>query len=87
MTNKKDLKKLLSEHIVKVTFNKKDGTERVMSCTLHKDYLPAVEQKENKKTKKENDNVLPVWDLDKQAFRSFRIESLKDYKILEPYEL
>ena len=38
--NRKWLLANLEESVVEVTFIKKDGTERVMNCTLQEDYLP-----------------------------------------------
>ena len=31
---------LLETEVVEIEFTKKDGTDRVMKCTLHEDYLP-----------------------------------------------
>lgn len=83
MTTKEDLIKLLKEKVVTVKFKKKDDTIRKMICTLAEEYLP--EQKENiegneKRTKKENPNTLPVWDLEKLAWRSFRVDSIVEYE-------
>ena len=87
-TNKQELKDLLKKKIVSVTFLKTDKTERKMLCTLKEDVLPVVESKEPKRTKKDNDNVLAVWDLEKEAFRSFRVDSVTDYQVVtEGYEL
>jgi hypothetical protein len=81
------LKDLLKRKTVKITFKKKDGTERVMNCTLHEEVVPVYEKK-TERVKKTNDDVLAVWDLDKDAFRSFKLDSLIDYQILEEgYEL
>ena len=87
-TTKQELKDLLKKKIVSVTFTKTDKTERKMICTLKEDVLPVVEAKEPKYAKKDNDNVLAVWDLEKQAFRSFRVDSVTDYHaVTEGYEL
>ena len=79
-TDKQSLKEILQSHIVDICFTKKDGTERKMTCTLKATLLPEVELKEDKSIKKDNEEVLAVWDLEKKAFRSFRIESLKSLK-------
>jgi hypothetical protein len=79
---KTDLKKLLVENILSVTFKKKDGTERVMKCTLMAEHLPVTEKHEDdeaKKDKKQSDTNIAVWDLDKNAWRSFRIDSIVSY--------
>jgi hypothetical protein len=61
---------------VKVTFTKKDGSERVMSCTLKSDLTEDYEKK-TEKTKQANPDVCPVYDLDVKAWRSFRFDSVK----------
>jgi hypothetical protein len=87
MITKSELKEQLQNNIMNVCFEKKDGTKRDMLCTLIKDYLPEREQKEVVRTKKENTDVLPVWDLDKKAFRSVRMNTLISHHVSEPYEL
>ena len=42
MTNQ-ELRDLLHQHEVQVTFTKADGEQRVMPCTLKQDLLPVVE--------------------------------------------
>lgn len=62
---------------VTVTFNKKDGTERVMNCTLNPEHLPKVEVKEGAESKrKKSEDVLAVYDLDAKGWRSFTIKSV-----------
>jgi len=73
--NRQELVSKLKTGEVSVTFTKKDGTERVMKCTLDEGVVPAVE---TKGTKKSNDEVLAVWDTEKNAWRSFRIDSIKN---------
>jgi len=88
ITTKKELKDLLKKKIINITFTKIDKTERKMICTLRDDILPVVGAQELKRIKKDNENVLAVWDLEKEAFRSFRLDSLTDYSIVrEGYEL
>jgi hypothetical protein len=71
------LKGILTVQPATITFTKKDGTERVMNCTLRGDMLPVVEIKEDKAPRKQNDSVLSVYDLDAQGWRSFTINSVK----------
>lgn len=88
MITKENLKNLLKQNVVSISFKKVDGTDRKMLCSLKEDILPAITSKEPSKKKPENENVLPVWDIEKNAFRSFRIDSLTDYSIVrEGYEL
>jgi len=76
------LKNLLRESTLTVCFNKKDGTVRTMQCTLNPDSLPVVDKQEGdevKKEKKQNDESIAVWDLEKNAWRSFRFDSVISY--------
>ena len=63
---------------VTVTFTKKDGTERVMRCTLQPELLPKVELKENSKPRKESTTSMRVFDLDKNEWRSFKLANVTE---------
>ncbi len=78
---KEELVESLNEGEVVVTFTKKDGTERVMRCTKSFDSIP--EEKRPKTTSDTidkpsptNTDLLMVWDLDKEGWRSFDYKSL-----------
>lgn len=71
------IKDMLHVGPVKVTFTKKDGTERIMNCTLQPEALPKVEVKEDKEPRKKNTDSIAVFDLDNQAWRSFIIKNVK----------
>lgn len=71
------LKGMLHVGPATVTFTKKDGTERVMKCTLEESQLPKVELKEDTKPRKESTTSMRVFDLEKQEWRSFTIKSIK----------
>lgn len=86
MKTKAELKNILNDDIVNVVFTKKDGTERSMKCTLRENLLPKQEIKEDtdpKKERKENPDVLAVYDLEAKGWRSFRIDSVKTINVLE----
>jgi hypothetical protein len=76
---KRWLKVLLKTDKVTVTFTKKDGSDRVMRCTTNPTYImfkdPAT--LEAKKERKANEDVIPVFDLEADAWRSFRWDSIK----------
>lgn len=80
MVTKDELKKLLKGTVVTVNFKKKDNSQRKMVCTLNEEYLPDIDEKEIKRTKSENNEAIAVWDLEKQAWRSFRIDSIINYE-------
>lgn len=66
---------LLEEQNVRVQFEKLDGSLRNMNCTL-KD-APVVEKK-TQAVRKPNEEVLVVFDVDLQEWRSFRLDSIKE---------
>ena len=83
MITKDELVNLLKEKVVTIKFKKKDDSIRRMVCTLSEDYLPEPEEVvegQEKKTKKENPNTIPVWDLEKLGWRSFRVDSIVEYE-------
>lgn len=70
------LKSHLKAGPVELTFEKKDGTMRVMNASLEESKLPSYEKK-TERTRSANDEVLSVVDLDKNEWRSFRFDSIK----------
>ena len=76
---REQLKSMLNEQSMVVTFEKADGTTRVMKCTTNPYIVPwpdnpieDVRVTPIEKTKDENHFV--VWDLEKEGWRSFRWE-------------
>ena len=67
---------VLKEGNVTLTFNKKDGTERVMLATLDEKVVPKYEKKADREKKKSLESM-SVFDVDKNEWRSFRLDSLK----------
>ena len=78
---KSDVKQLLQDKVCEVTFEKKDGSERVMKCTLKANMLPPMEVKEGASTRPENPDVLAVWDIEASGWRSFRMDSVKKVQV------
>lgn len=72
---------LLTE-IVTVKFTKTNGEERVMRCTLNPSFINDKYEKKTDRTKKQNEEVMSVWDFDKQEWRSFRIDSVKSFNLV-----
>jgi hypothetical protein len=84
MMNQQEIKNALHSNVCTVTFTKVNGEERVMQCTLKEDLLPAqidLEETIEKKTKTPNPDVLAVYDVAAEGWRSFRWDSLKDFKV------
>jgi hypothetical protein len=72
----------LHNGIVEITFDKVDGTRRVMQCTLDQNYIRVhseiKEQAEN--TRKPKEGVLVVFDTEKNDWRSMRVDSIISYR-------
>ena len=68
---------------VRITFTKKDGTEREMQCTLVQSRIPADKQPTTAKPVEEETNsqitgsAVRVFDEEKSEWRSFRWDSVK----------
>ena len=61
---------------VDVTFTKRDGSERTMKCTLQEQVV-VPHEKRTDRVKEVNPNTLPVWDMEANAWRSFRLDTIK----------
>jgi hypothetical protein len=70
---------MLRHNVVSVTFTKVSGEERVMKCTLQKEYIPnAPTQNGNLMVEsKASSNNVSVWDVEANGWRSFKIASIK----------
>lgn len=75
---KQEILDKLHEGVTTVVFTKVNGERREMRCTLNEDLLPPKQEDNNKQARKENPAVQSVWDVDKQAWRSFRWENVID---------
>lgn len=70
------IKGVLTVETPTITFTKKDGSERVMRCTLRADLLPQQEINEDKAPRKYSDKVMSVYDVDAGGWRSFTISAV-----------
>lgn len=70
-----ELRKLLKEDIVTVTFTKKNGDKRVMLCTLLPSYLPGGDSG-GSSTSVPSDTIVTVWDIEQNAWRSFKFDTI-----------
>ena len=78
---KDELKETLKKAVCFIKFEKVDGTERDMICTLMPKYLPEAKTTDllvETVNRKENEKVIAVWDLAKKGWRSFRIDSIME---------
>jgi hypothetical protein len=76
---KEVFRKWLISHLkygpVTIYFTKKDGTERKMDCTLKEENIVQYEKK-TERVKTLNEETCPVFDLEKNEWRSFRYDSI-----------
>jgi len=72
---KKMFQNALREADCEVTFEKMDGTIRVMRCTLRPEVLPELKGSNVKKP----DEILPVWDLENEGWRCFDIWTVQKF--------
>ena len=71
----------LKQGLLEVTFNKVNGDERVMTCTLQEGVIPAATKKDPlslKKIREVNPEVVSVWDTNATGWRSFRVANVTD---------
>jgi len=73
---------ILCNNICVVTFTKRDGSERIMRCTLKNELLPVSNAKTDSEviSRKINPDMISVWDLEKNAWRGFTIKQIKQIK-------
>lgn len=77
-----ELKELLhGDKDVCVTFTKRDGTSRTMRCTTAEGRIPADKAPKGTGTVAVSDAVQRVFDCEVQAWRSFRWDSVIEYKL------
>jgi hypothetical protein len=72
---KEELLKDLHNSVIAVKFIKMDGSERTMRCTLQESFFKDYVKKTDKENKPD-DEAIRVWDIDKEAWRSFRYDSV-----------
>lgn len=74
--NRQQLITDLKQTVAEIRFQKKDGSTRIMNCTLMPQYLPEEDRQraEEAANKDGNPDVLAVWDVDASGWRSFRLE-------------
>jgi len=87
MVDKTVVDTLLDEGVVEVKFVKKDSSFRVMLCTTNTSLIPErafkpvesiarIEAANAQYDKSKNPDVAVIWDLQKDAWRSFRYDSV-----------
>tara|TARA_B100000749_G_scaffold4100_1_gene3331 strand:- start:340 stop:597 length:258 start_codon:yes stop_codon:yes gene_type:complete len=77
--NRETLIKNLQQNAMRITFTKVNGDERIMDCTLQEHMIPET----SGSNRKENEEVLPVFDINKAEWRSFRVDSVTKVERLQ----
>jgi hypothetical protein len=81
------LREALHAHVVQVQFLKSDGSVRIMQATLREAHLPTQSVTASHATPRvSSPHVCRVWDLDKQAWRSFRMDSIQSWQIISEHD-
>lgn len=76
--NQEELRSALRTGVVTIKFTKHNGAARVMKATLQESYLPATDSA-NKTAIVRQADVLTVWDIEQNGWRSMRIDSIESY--------
>ena len=74
------IKQALDRGLVEVVFIKKDGTERTLVATLREDLIPE-DRKPKGGERVASIEVQPVYDVENDGWRSFRWDSVINYRI------
>lgn len=70
--NKDFVVAMLKTDVCRVVFTKADKSERVMNCTLRNEYIGI----ESAGKGVEKPDLVVCWDVDKQEWRSFRLDRM-----------
>lgn len=79
---KESIRSQLNQSVMNIKFTKTDGNIREMICTLQESFIWPYEKKTDK-VKPENNDTLAVWDVEKHAWRSFRLDSIISAVVVE----
>lgn len=79
--NLDQLKLALTESTVRVEFTKIDGSHRSMLCTKNSVSIP-VSAIPTGTGKKPNDTVISVYDLEKSAWRSIKLDNILSWTVV-----
>lgn len=75
------LKAALTESVVRVEFTKIDGSHRSMLCTKNAVSIPAADMPIGV-GKKPNESIISVYDLEKSAWRSIKIDNILSWAVI-----
>ena len=82
---KSTVKVMLHVGLVDLEFEKADGSIRLMTATLNQKYLPPLDElklnvaNDSEEKRMVNENIVTCFDVEKQAWRSFRVDRLHQF--------
>lgn len=80
MFTRDKIEEALRANVAEVKFTKSDGTERIMKCTLREDLIvPYV--KKTDRVKEANTDIIPVFDVEKNEWRSFKVDAVQSISL------
>ena len=74
--NRAEMIQKLQESQCRVIFKKINGEERDMQCTLMESVLPKLQSKPDAKERQPNETIIRAFDINKQEFRSFKVDNV-----------
>jgi len=93
ITTKEDLRSILQADVADVVFTKVRGGERKMRCTLKAEFLPVIEEDNQKPARDDSDaqeRNLVVYDLQANDYaggwRTIRVANVTEIVVLEGYD-
>ena len=79
---KQELTALLEDAVVEVEFTKVNGDLRKMKCTKNFDSIPSEKHPIGKSVKVYNEEIIRVYDIEADGWRSFRADSITSFKVV-----
>lgn len=76
------LEKALKNYVLKIVFEKRDGTERTMYATRNQNARPDY-QKKTSRVKKQHDHLLSVVDTEINEWRTININKIKSVEFTD----
>lgn len=77
---KEEMIKALQEQVMVVVYDKKDGTERQMTATLHEGIIPDAKKPKGVKAAQPESSVIRAFDVELQEFRSINSDTVKFFQ-------
>jgi WYL_2, Sm-like SH3 beta-barrel fold len=74
--DREQIRQFAQAGVIRVEFTKKDGSLRVMRCSLQEKYLRSEAFSSTDTVRISNPATLAVWDVDINEWRSFKIDSV-----------